>query len=64
MFQGFTVIKSKLPVQEYASREEMIDQAKLIEEDFIYSADEDPGFHLVKMHSNTTLATTIWWEST
>ena len=54
MFQGFTVIKSKLqlPVQDYASLEEMIDQAKLIEEDFINSADEDPGFHLVKMHSN------------
>ena len=41
-------IKSKLPVQEYALQEEMIDQAKLIEEDFIKSADEDTGFHLVK----------------
>ena len=26
----------------------MIDQAKLIEQDFIKSADEDTGFHLVK----------------
>ena len=41
-------IKSKLPVQEYASLEEMIDQAKLIEEYFIRSADEDTGFHLDK----------------
>ena len=41
-------IKSKMPVRVYNTLEDMIEQAKLIEEDYIKSADEDIGFSLVK----------------
>ena len=41
-------IKSKMPVRVYDTLEDMIEQAKLIEEDYIKSADEDIGFSLVK----------------
>ena len=37
-----------MPVRVYDTLEDMIEQAKLIEEDYIKSADEDIGFSLVK----------------